>query len=241
MHAEAGGQVGREGCGRRSWHYVQPVGLLLFSALHHCRLCILYETESKAQSAPQDQTQAGTNASPIYGVKVPTGYRDWHLISVERLMEAGGKLKQFRAELSNDIATDALPEGALPLPDGSIIAALYWNQAFSDADNKVLAEGFRGAGLMLRPVAGICRLHERGAQQGALHKTCFSCHEPAKITTLSLLATHQSPRRRANTAHASRRQRSKKVKGRSDVQWCQMIGESSCRPIPMKGRQQRFW
>lgn len=173
MHEEEGWHVGREGCGRRSWYYGRPVGLLLFSALHHCRLCILYETESKAQSAPQDQTQAGTNASPIYGVKVPTGYRDWHLISVERLMGAGAKLKQLRAELSNNIATDAFPEGTLPFPDGSIIAALYWNEVCSDADNKVLAEGFRGAGLMVRPVAGICRLHERRAQQERFIRRTF--------------------------------------------------------------------
>src|SRR5262249_55674131 len=38
-------------------------------------------------------------------------------------------------------------EGKLPFPDGTIIAALHWNEASSDENNKVLAIGFPGAGL----------------------------------------------------------------------------------------------
>ena len=77
---------------------------------------------------------------------MPEGYRDWRLISVKQLTGAGG-LRQLRAQLGNDIAIKAFREGTLPFPDGAIIAALHWNEASSDADNKVLAEGFPGAGL----------------------------------------------------------------------------------------------
>lgn len=105
-------------------------------------VCNLYATKSTAQSETVSQTPPGSSASPVYGVKIPDGYRDWHLISVKRLTGTGGKLNQLRAELANDVATEALQEGRLPLPDGSIIAALHWNEASSDADNKVLAEGF---------------------------------------------------------------------------------------------------
>jgi hypothetical protein len=89
--------------------------------------------------------QTGGDASPIYGIKIPTGYRDWRLISVNHL--AGGNVKQVRAQLGNDIAIKAFREGKLPFPDGAIITALHWNEATSDENNKVLASGFPGAGL----------------------------------------------------------------------------------------------
>jgi len=82
--------------------------------------------------------QSDGEAAPIYGIKLPQGYRDWHLISVKRLTGAGGKLQQLRAQLGNDIAIKAFREGKLPFPDGAIIAALHWNEVSSDADNKVL-------------------------------------------------------------------------------------------------------
>jgi hypothetical protein len=50
--------------------------------------------------------QSNGDAAPIYGVKIPDGYRDWRLISVKRLTGKqltgnGGELKQLRAELGN--------------------------------------------------------------------------------------------------------------------------------------------
>src|SRR5215813_2678916 len=108
-------------------------------------VCTLYVTKSTAQRAEESLPQAERNASPIYGITIPAGYRDWRLISVARL--AGGKLKQLRAQLGNDIAMKAFREGTLPFPDGTIIAALHWDEAASDQNNKVLATGFPGAGL----------------------------------------------------------------------------------------------
>jgi hypothetical protein len=143
--------------------------------------------------------QAGGEAAPIYGVTVPAGYRDWSLISVGHL--AGGNLKQLRAQLGNDLAIKAFQEGKLPYPDGTIIAALHWNEASSDENNKVLASGFPGAGLQ-SSVAGsavnvqfMVKDSKKYAATGgwgfadftdgkpgseALHKTCFPCHQPAK-------------------------------------------------------------
>ena len=46
--------------------------------------------------------QTSEEAAPIYGIKIPAGYRDWRLISVNHL--AGGTVKQVRAQLGNDIA-----------------------------------------------------------------------------------------------------------------------------------------
>src|ERR1700722_18535788 len=50
------------------------------------------------------------DASPIYGVKVPAGYRDWQLIAVKELHFAG-KGEQLRAQLGNDIAIKAFRKG----------------------------------------------------------------------------------------------------------------------------------
>ena len=92
-----------------------------------------------ASGQPDEET------APIYGIKIPPGFRDWRLISVNHL--AGGNLKQVRAQLGNDIAITAFREGKLPFPDGTIIAAIHWNEASSDENNKVLALGFPGANL----------------------------------------------------------------------------------------------
>jgi len=158
-------------------------------------VCILYVTKSTAQN-----TKEG-NASPIYDITIPDGYRDWRLISVNHLADTGGKLKQVRAQLGNDVAIKAFREGTLPFPDGTIIAALHWNEASSDENNKVLAIGFPGAGLQssvaqsAQNVQFMVKDSRKYAATGgwgfadfkngrpgdeALHKTCFPCHQPAK-------------------------------------------------------------
>jgi Cytochrome P460 len=96
--------------------------------------------------------QSNGDAAPIYGVKLPEGYRDWRLISVKRLTGkqltgTGRELKQLRAELGNDLAIKAYRDGTLPFPDGATIAALHWNEDSSDSDNQALAAGFPGLGL----------------------------------------------------------------------------------------------
>ena len=43
--------------------------------------------------------QADGEAAPIYGIKIPAGYRDWKLVSVAH---EEGKLNDIRAILGND-------------------------------------------------------------------------------------------------------------------------------------------
>jgi hypothetical protein len=82
-------------------------------------------------------------ASPIYGVTIPPGYRDWKMIAVAQLKT--DKVDQLRAQLGNEIAIKAYKEGKVPFPDGSIIVALHWNRVPSEDNNKVLAGPFPGA------------------------------------------------------------------------------------------------
>jgi hypothetical protein len=164
-------------------------------------VCSLYVTKSTAQSTKEDQPQAASEASPIYGVRIPAGYRDWRLISVKQLTGAGGKFKQLRAQLGNDLAVAAFREGKLPFPDGAIIAALHWNEDSSDADNQVLAAGFPSLGLESTFAGSAVNVQfmvkdsKKYAASGgwgfadftngkpgneALHEKCFPCHVPAK-------------------------------------------------------------
>jgi hypothetical protein len=68
--------------------------------------------------------QADGEAAPIFGVKIPPGYRDWRLISVAH---EEGNLNDLRAILGNDVAIKTSREGKLPYPDGTVIARLAWS------------------------------------------------------------------------------------------------------------------
>jgi len=136
-------------------------------------------------------------ASPIYGVTIPPGYRDWQLIAVNHLVI--GKLDQLRAQLGNDIAIKAFKEGKLPFPDGSIIAAIHWTHVPSEDNNRVLDGAFPGAQSFVVGSAanvqfmvkdskkyaatggwGFADFKDGKPGDVALHKTCFSCHQPAE-------------------------------------------------------------
>ena len=67
---------------------------------------------------------AEDESSPVFGIKIPTGYRDWRLISVAH---EEGKLNDLRAILGNDVAIKASRKGNFPFPDGTIIARLAWS------------------------------------------------------------------------------------------------------------------
>src|SRR5882762_11747601 len=68
--------------------------------------------------------QSDGEAAPVFGIKIPSGYRDWRLISVAH---EEGSLNDLRAILGNDVAIAAFREGKLPFPDGTIIARLAWS------------------------------------------------------------------------------------------------------------------
>jgi len=136
--------------------------------------------------------QADGEAAPIFGVKIPPGYRDWRLISVAH---EAGNLNDFRAILGNDVAIKAFREGKLPFPDGTIIVRLAWSYASSAENNKVFGrEQSFVAGppiniqLMVKDSGkyastggwGFAQFNDGKPADEALHKTCFPCHEPAK-------------------------------------------------------------
>jgi Cytochrome P460 len=133
-------------------------------------------------------------ASPIYGVTIPEGYRDWKLISVD---EEAGDFNQVRAQLGNDVAIKAYREGKLPFPDGSIIVALHWKRVASDEDNKVFGkvQAFvPGPAVNMQVMVKDSKKYAASggwefgdfkdgqASDAALHEKCFPCNVPAKDT-----------------------------------------------------------
>ncbi len=133
---------------------------------------------------------ADDESSPIFGVKIPAGYRDWRLISVAH---EEGKLNDLRAILGNDVAIKASREGTLPFPDGTIIARLAWNyeplaeseKAFGHPQSFVAGPPKNGVQFMVKDSRkyaatggwGFAHFDHGKPADEAVHKTCFPCHE----------------------------------------------------------------
>ena len=132
------------------------------------------------------------DADPIFGIKIPPGYRDWKLISVAH---EEGNLNDLRALLGNDLAIKAYREGKLPFPDGTIIARLAWSYVPSEENNKVFgrAQSFvpgsaTNVQFMVKDSKkfaatggwGFAQFKDGKPAGAALLKTCFPCHEPVK-------------------------------------------------------------
>lgn len=136
--------------------------------------------------------RAGEAAAPIFGITIPPGYRDWRLISVAH---EEGNLNDIRAILGNDVAVKAFREGTGAFPDGTIIARLAWDYVPSAENNKAFGrEQSFVAGAPKNGVQFMVKDSKRYASTGgwgfahfddgkpageAVHRTCFSCHEPA--------------------------------------------------------------
>jgi len=135
---------------------------------------------------------ADAEAAPIFGIKIPPGYRDWKLISVAH---EEGNLNDLRALLGNDVAIKAYREGKLPFPDGTIIARLAWSYVPSEENNKVFgrAQSFvagdaTNVQFMVKDSKkyaatggwGFAQFKDGKPADEALLKTCFPCHVPVK-------------------------------------------------------------
>ena len=128
-----------------------------------------------------------------YLTKMPSGYRNWMLISVAH---EEGNLHSFAAILGNDAAIKAYREGKLPYPDGTIIAALHYGHVPSQEKRQSLWQSsiFRSRGPHKHPVhrqglekvrgdgwLGLLVTFNKDGTIGndALMKSCFPCHAKA--------------------------------------------------------------
>jgi hypothetical protein len=125
---------------------------------------------------------ADDGASPIFGVRIPQGYRDWKLIAVGR--EAG--LEELRGVVGNTVATDAYEKGKEPFPDGTILVKLAWKHVpVKGLDGAFISGKSTTVQVMVKDAAkyastggwGFGRFIDGKPVDEAQHKTCFGCHE----------------------------------------------------------------
>jgi hypothetical protein len=145
-----------------------------------------------ASTAPTSGHADG-EAAPIFVTKIPSGYRDWRLISVAR---EEGSLNDIRAILGNDMAIKAYREGKLPFPDGTIIARIAWSYDASEENNKLFGQpqSFvagspkNGVQFMVKDSRkyastggwGFAQFDDGKPADEAVLKTCFPCHQAIK-------------------------------------------------------------
>ncbi len=165
----------------------------------HAGLAAATATAAFAICAAAAMPSAGTGmASPIYGVTMPDGYRQWELVAPAL---EGEPLDELRAVVGNAVALRAYRAGTLPFPDGSILVKLAWKRVpsaeFAPASvpgpattvqvmvkdsKKFAATGGWGFG---RFVEGI-------PADEAQHRTCFACHQ-ARVTGHDFVFTRFAP------------------------------------------------
>ena len=121
-------------------------------------------------------------ASPIFGVTIPKGYREWQLIGVAH--EAG--LDELRGVVGNATAVKAYREHTLPFPDGTVLTKLAWKHIPLPGLNGAFVSGASTTVQVMvkdsRKYAstggwGFGRFTDGKPADEAQHKTCFACHE----------------------------------------------------------------
>jgi hypothetical protein len=140
---------------------------------------------------------AAQQAASIYVTEIPSGYRDWKLISVAH---EEGDFHSFAAVLGNEVAIEAYREGKPSFPDGTIIAALHYRHVASEENNKAFGRDqsfvpgpptniqFMVKDLKKYAATGEWRFgyfqDGKPSTDEAMMKTCFACHQQAKARDL---------------------------------------------------------
>jgi hypothetical protein len=123
------------------------------------------------------------SASPIYGVTIPEGYRQWELVAASHESDP---LNELRAILGNPIAIGAYRDGTVPFPDGTILAKLAWKHVPSAEFPAAFVPGAATTvQIMVKDPKryadtggwGFGRFIGGVAVDEAQHKTCFACHQ----------------------------------------------------------------
>ncbi|TRA99248.1 MULTISPECIES: cytochrome P460 family protein [Rhizobium/Agrobacterium group] len=131
---------------------------------------------SRAKTPPE-------NASPIYGVTLPEGYRDWTFIAPA---QEAPPLDELRAVLANDIAVNAYRTKTLPFPDGSILVKLaYKRQQSTEFPPATVPGAATTVQVMVKDSKkytgshgwGFGRFVDGKPVDAAQHETCLACHE----------------------------------------------------------------
>ena len=136
-----------------------------------------------------DAVRADDNASPIFGVTIPVGYRQWELIAPSH---EAGSLDELRAILGNGVAMKAYRQGQVSFPDGTVLAKLAWKHVASATDDNALdqMQAFvPGAATTVQIMVKDSRKYAATGGWGfgrfingrpvdrTQHETCYPCHQ----------------------------------------------------------------
>jgi hypothetical protein len=137
-------------------------------------------------------------ASPIYGVTIPVGYRSWELIGPAL---EGDPLNELRAVVGNTVAMDAYRKRTLPFPDGTVLVKLAWKQTQSTEFEPASVPGAATTvQVMVKDSKkyassggwGFGRFINGKPADAAQHETCFACHD-ARVQGHDFVFTRWAP------------------------------------------------
>lgn len=143
--------------------------------------CVPYLVTIALAQGPAERSAA--NASPIYGVTIPEGYKQWELIAPA---EEAAPLDELRAVVGNETAIDAYQAGKPPFPDGTILVKRAWKRKQSP---EFASATIPGAATTVQVMVKDSRKYAATGGWGfgrfingkpvdeAQHRTCFACHE----------------------------------------------------------------
>lgn len=136
--------------------------------------------------------------SPIYGVALPDGYRQWELVAPA---EEAAPLDELRVVVGNVAAIKAYRSQTLPFPDGSVLVKLAWKRKPSP---EFAPATIPGAATTVQVMVkdskryaatggwGFGRFIDGKPADEAQHRTCFACHQ-AKVDRHDLVFTRLAP------------------------------------------------
>jgi cytochrome P460 len=142
--------------------------------------------------------QETSQASPIYDVTIPDGYRHWELIAPAL---EGDPLDELRAVVGNAVALDAYRKGTLPFPDGSVLVKLAWKRTQSaEFESASVPGAATTVQVMVKDSKkyassggwGFGRFIDGKPADLAQHETCFACHE-ARVQNHNYVFTRYAP------------------------------------------------
>jgi hypothetical protein len=136
-------------------------------------------------------SRANTLPSPIFGVTIPDGYRQWEAVAPSR---EAGSVNELRIIFGNAIAMRAYRERQLPFPDGTTLVKVAWKEVPSQVAGDFAGQGFTlqpsfpGAATTIQVMVkdskryastggwGFGKWTNGKAWDAAQMRTCFPCH-----------------------------------------------------------------
>jgi len=169
---------------------MRPINILRCAGIALGPLAFIAASEPTAANAG--------DASPIFGVTIPDGYRQWELIASSQEAEP---LNELRAILGNATAVTAYHDGHLPFPDGTILVKLAWKRSqSSDFEPASVPGAATTIQVMVKDAEryattggwGFGRFINGKPVDEAQHETCFACHE-ARVKNRDYVFTKWAP------------------------------------------------